>query len=374
VGVASISSGYRGRFDVISQCLRGTLHFALNIARSIRSGIDHNLETAINYFISPRRRQFITLATLSTLGITSRVRAQSYPSKPVTLIVPSAAGGAADSISRAVSDELGKRLKQPVIVENVGGGSGAIGVQKLMRAAPDGYTVLIGNTTDLVVTPIVNRSAGYLPRDYTTIAKLGGTHLSLVVRPGLNVKTTDELVSLARSKPDALTIGLTGTTSLQAFAAAAFVRATGIKLVTVAYKGGAPLLIDLMGGQVDLAITALPGVQSYVSSGKLVALAVLSPQRAPSAPDIPTVDESTTAKGVHVGIWAALVAPPKLPPEIRRTLYEALDDVLRDKAFIDTRAKMGDQLVPPAGSDELAQLLASEEIRFRALAAGMKFE
>lgn len=325
-------------------------------------------------YIEPSRRLFLSTAAISSLGLACSAWSQAYPSRPVVLIVPSAAGGAADSISRAMADELSKRLKQAVVVENLGGGSGAIGVQKLIRAAPDGYTLLLGNTTDLIVTPIVNRAAGYLPKDVTPIAKVGGTMLALVVRPGLNVRTTDELVALARSKPDGLTMGLTGTTSLQAFAAAAFYRATGTKMINVPYRGGAPLLNDLMGGQVDVSITALPGVLPHLPSGKLQALSVLGPKRAFSAPDIPSIDESKTAQGVHVGIWAALVAPPNLPAEIRNTLYSALNEVLSNKSFVDARSKMGDILVQPTDPGELARLLASEEPRFRALAAGMKLE
>jgi tripartite-type tricarboxylate transporter receptor subunit TctC len=152
----------------------------------------------------------------------------------------------------------------------------------------------------MVVTPIANPSAGYATRDFTPIAKVGLTPMALVARPGLGVATVDQLVAQAKARPNGLTLGITGSASLQAFAAVALQRAAGVDLLAVPYKGGAPLLNDLLGGQVDLAvIAALPGAMPHVRAGKLVALGLLSDKRATAAPDIPTVNESASVKGVN---------------------------------------------------------------------------
>lgn len=297
-----------------------------------------------------------------------------YPERPVTLVVPNAAGGAADNLARAFAEELGAKLGQTVIVENVGGASGALGAQKVLRAPSDGYTLLFGTTSDMLVTPIANRVAGYQPQDFTPIAKVGVTQMVLVARPGLGVTTVDQLATLAKGKPNGLSLGTTGNASLQAFAAVALQRAAGIDLLGVPYKGGAPMLNDLLAGQIDLGVAALPGVLGQIRAGKLVALGVLSQQRAAAAPEIPSVNESQAVKGVQIEIWAALAGPPKLPPAVVDTLSRALQGLLTDKTFIDKRARNGDQTPPFETPADFGRFLAAEEQRFRTLASGMKLE
>lgn len=214
------------------------------------------------------------------LGLATAATA-AYPERAITLVVPNAAGGAADSLARSMADELGKRLGQTIIVENVGGASGAIGAQKVLRSAPDGYTLLFGTTSDMVVTPIANKAAGYSVRDFTPLAKVGVTPMTLTARPSLGVTTLDQMVALARQKPDGLTVGTTGSASLQAFATVALQRAAGIDLLGIPYKGGAPLLNDLLGAKIDLGVMTLPAALPHVRSGKLTFLGVLSEARHP---------------------------------------------------------------------------------------------
>jgi tripartite-type tricarboxylate transporter receptor subunit TctC len=312
---------------------------------------------------------------LATLLLPCAAVAQPrYPERPITLVVPNAAGGAADNLARALAEELGSKLGQTVVVENVAGASGALGAQKVLRAPADGYTLLFGTTSDMVVTPIANRVAGYQPQDFTPIGKVGVTQMVLVARPGLGSTTMDQLVTLARSKPNGLSLGTTGNASLQAFAAVALQRTAGIDLLGVPYKGGAPMLNDLLGGQLDLGVAALPGVLAHIRSGKLVALGVLSQQRASAAPEVPSVNESQAIKGVQIEIWAALAGPPKLPPAVVDTLSRALQGLLTDKAFIDKRARNGDQTPPFETPAEFGRFLAAEEQRFRTLASGLKLE
>lgn len=322
--------------------------------------------------LPPRRAWALLLTT--ALFTASALGQGKYPERPVTLIVPNAAGGAADNLARAFAEELQTRLGQTVIVENVAGASGALAAQRVLRSPADGHTLLFGTTSDMVVTPIANRQAGYTPRDFTPIAKVGVTQMVLLARPGLGVNTADQLVALARQKPGAISIGTTGNVSLQAFAAVGLQRAAGIDLLGVPYKGGAPLMNDLLAGQIDVGVVVLPGAVGQVKAGKLVALGVLSDKRAAAAPEIPSVDETQSVKGVHIEIWAALAGPPKLPPAVVDTLSRAVQSLLTDKAFIERRAKGGDQTPPFESPADFARFLAAEEQRYRGLATGLKLE
>ena len=158
----------------------------------------------------PARR--LVLAFLAVLSLS----VQAFPDKPITLVVPNPAGGAADNLARGFAEEMGKRLKQSVIVENVGGASGALGAQKVLRAAPNGYTLFFGTTSDMVVTPIANAGAGYATKDFTPIALVGLTPMALVARNTLGVAGIDPLIAMAKAKPNGLTVGTTGNSSFQA--------------------------------------------------------------------------------------------------------------------------------------------------------------
>jgi len=320
----------------------------------------------------PRRHALAALASLPLWPASGAWAQAPYPEKPITFVVPNAAGGALDNLARSIAEELGKRLKQPIVVDNQGGASGAIGAQKVLRAQPDGYTLLFGSTSDMLVTPIANRQAGYAPGDFTPIARVGTTPMCLVARPGLPVQSVDELAALVRKPGTSLSMGTTGNQSLQAFAAAAVAQALKAEFLTVPYKGGAPMLNDLLGGQLDLAATALPTVIGHVRAGKLRMLGLLSEQRSPLLPDAPTVNESQAIKGVVIEIWAALAAPGKLPPAITEKLHAAVMDMLRDKDFSERRMKLGDMPVPPVSVEEFRRFLVAEERRYTALVPSLR--
>ncbi len=324
---------------------------------------------------SRRRRVLVPLcAALLALACAPAAAQGSYPDKPITLVVPNAAGGAADNLARSMAEELGKRLGQPVVVENVGGASGALGAQRVLRSPADGYTLLFGTTSDMVVTPIANRLAGYSVRDFTPLAKVGVTPLTITARPGLGVTSLDQLVALAREKPNRLSVGTTGNASLQAFATVALQRAAGIDLLGVPYKGGAPLVNDLLGGQLDLGVMTLPAALVQVRAGKLTMRGVLSEKRPASAPDLPTANESQSAKGVVVEIWAALAGPAGLPSGVVDRISRAVQAILADKEFTERRAKLGDAAVPYQTPAEFGRFLLAEDERYRALATGLKLE
>ncbi len=300
--------------------------------------------------------------------------AHAWPDKPITLVVPNPAGGAADNLARGFAEEMSKRLKQTVVVENVGGASGALGAQKVLRASADGYTLIFGNTSDMVVTPIANPSAGYATRDFTPVALVGLTPMALVARPGLGITHVDQLVAQAKARPNGLTVGTTGASSFQAFSTVALQKAGGIDLLAVPYKGGAPLATDLLGGQIDLAVMAMPGAMPHVRAGKLTLLGLLVDKRLPSAPELPTVNEGSAVKGVTMQIWAGIGGPPGLPAPVVETLNATVRDILLDKDFNERRIRNGDLPVTPISAAEFGRFLAAEVDKFRALATGMKLE
>ena len=300
--------------------------------------------------------------------------AHAWPDKPITLVVPNPAGGAADNLARGFAEEMSKRLKQTVVVENVGGASGALGAQKVLRASADGYTLIFGNTSDMVVTPIANPSAGYATRDFTPVALVGLTPMALVARPGLGITHVDQLVAQAKARPNGLTVGTTGASSFQAFSTVALQKAGGIDLLAVPYKGGAPLATDLLGGQIDLAVMAMPGAMPHVRAGKLTLLGLLVDKRLPSAPELPTVNEGAAVKGVTMQIWAGIGGPPGLPAPVVETLNATVRDILLDKDFNERRIRNGDLPVTPISAAEFGRFLAAEVDKFRALATGMKLE
>lgn len=308
-------------------------------------------------------------ATLTGLALA----AQAYPDKPITLVVPNPAGGAADNLARGFAEEMAKRLKQPVVVENVGGASGALGAQKVLRSPADGYTLIFGNTSDMVVTPTANRRAGYAPGDFTPVALVGRTPMTLVARAGLGVNTMDDLLAKARAQPGKLTVGTTGATSFQAFATVALQKAANIELLAVPYKGGAPLTNDLLGGQIDLAVMAMPGAMPHVRAGKLTLLGLMVEQRLPTAPDLPTVNQAGV-QGVEMQIWAGIAGPAGLPAEIVEKLNTTVREILTDQAFNERRLKNGDIPVTPMTAAEFGRFVATETEKFATLARGMTLE
>lgn len=313
-------------------------------------------------------------ALLVAFAATLAQAAHAWPDKPITLVVPNPAGGAADNLARGFAEEMSKRLKQTVVVENLGGASGALGAQKVLRAPADGYTLIFGNTSDMVVTPIANPGAGYSTRDFTPIALVGLTPMALVARPGLGVTGIDQLVAQAKARPNGLSVGTTGASSFQAFATMALQKAAGIDLLAVPYKGGAPLATDLLGGQIDLAVMAMPGAMPHVRTGKLTLLGLLVDKRLPTAPELPTVNEGTVFKGVTMQIWAGIGGPPGLPAPVVETLNATVREILLDKEFNERRVRNGDLPVTPMSAAEFGRFLAAEVDKFRALATGMKLE
>lgn len=320
--------------------------------------------------LSVHRRSL--LAALLLAAAVSPARSQSYPDKPITLVVPYPAGASVDRIGRALAAELSKRLdNKPVVVENVGGASGTIGAKKVQRAPADGYTLLLGSVNDLMVGPAALKS-GYSVRDFTPIAKLSTNSTVLVAHPGLPANNIDELTALAKRGREPLLLGATGTAMMQTIGGTLVADAAGFKVSHVVYKGGAPLLTDLVGGQVQVGTIALTGALPMIRAGKLKALGIISAHRDPTAPEIPTVNEGKTVNGAEADLWTGLFGPAGLPAPVVTRLASAMREVLSDTSYREAEFKAGSIPSEPADPQSFQQYLLHEEARLRAVLVNLK--
>jgi tripartite-type tricarboxylate transporter receptor subunit TctC len=257
--------------------------------------------------------------------------AQGWPSaRPITLIVPFTPGGNVDFAGRVLATRLQERLKQNVIVENVAGAGGIVGVQRAVQATPDGYTLLIGVDSPISIARFVTPSAvRYDPqRDLAPIGMLNAAPMIIVGRPGLPANNFGELLKLARAQPGKLSYGTSGVGTVLHLAMERLKILAGIDLLHVPYKGGAPIVTDLIGNQVDLAMLVTVATLPQVKSGKIKAFAVTTAQRVPQAPEIPTLTEFAELAGFDMVAWTGLFAPAKTPAAIVERLNAELNQAL----------------------------------------------
>lgn len=290
--------------------------------------------------------------------------AQSYPGKPITLVVPYPAGAAVDRVGRALATQMSQRLGTTIVVENVGGASGSIGARKVQRSVPDGYTLLLGTVNDMVVAPVVLK-AGYSVKDFTPIARLSVNSTVLVAHPGFPANNVDEMVAFAKSSALPLQSGATGVAMMQTIGGTLMAEAAGFKMEHVVYKGGAPLMQDLVAGQVKLGTVALTSALPLIREGKLKALGVISEQRDPSAPNIPAIHESKTFKGISADLWSGLFAPANLPAPVLARLTAVVREVLLDPSYRAAEFKAGSIVVEPGEPQAFAAYLQNEVTRLQ---------
>ncbi len=266
------------------------------------------------------------------LGPTLPVQAQSYPDKPIRLIVPFAPGGVTDTSGRIVAEGLSRRLKQQVIIENKPGASGNIGAQLVAKAAPDGYTLLLALDGTLVINPHAYQQVGFDPiKDFAPIAKLGDSVIILVANPNASIQNLKELIALSKATPQGLSFGTSGNGSITQVAGELLKLNSGANLVHIAYKGGGPAAADVVAGHTPLAFSSASSVSQYIQAGKLIAIGVPSARRSAAFPDIPTFSESGIA-GVELNSWVGILAPAHTPEAILKQLNTEINAVLADPA------------------------------------------
>lgn len=254
-------------------------------------------------------------AAAITVCVSLQCVAQVYPSKPVRLIAPYPPGGGADTAARIVAQGLTESTKQQFIVDNRPGASGQIGTELVARAAPDGYTLLLGNVGPNAILPASGTKIPYdAIADFTPISLVAVSEYALTVHPSLPVKTVKDLIILAKAQPGKIAFGSTGIAGGPHLAGELFSNLAGIRLLHVAYKGGAPVMTALLSGEVPISFSTLPTVLPFRANGKLRVVAVTGPKRSPFAPDIPAVAE--TIRGYEVTQWYGILAPAKTDPGI----------------------------------------------------------
>ncbi len=253
--------------------------------------------------------------------------AQTYPSRPITLVVPFAVGGSNDIVGRAIGKKLSEAWGQPVVVDNRGGAGGVIGTSAVAAAAPDGYTLLLVSPT-FTINPAVKKNLPFDPiRDFTPVAFIARSPLLLTASNKLPVKSARELLDLAKSRPGQITYASSGPGSINQISAELIALSAGVKFLHVPYKGGAPGLNDLVGGHVDLYVSSLPQVLPLARSGQARALAVTSARRTALLPEVPTLEEAGIS-GVDMWSWWGIVGPAGMPANVVNALNAEIGKML----------------------------------------------
>jgi tripartite-type tricarboxylate transporter receptor subunit TctC len=301
--------------------------------------------------------------------------ADTWPDKPVRMIVPFPAGSSTDIVSRILAQKLGLRLGQQVIIDNRSGASGAIGADAVARAAPDGYTIGIATLSTHALAASLNPNLSYNPvTDFAPVIMIGSAPYALGVYAGLPAKNVAELIALAKAKPRALNYASAGPASLAHLAGAMFAYMAGVELTHVPYRSSGQAVLDLTEGRIEMQFGTLAPTLPYIRAGKIRALAVTSARRSASLPDVPTLDESGL-RGYEASLWMAMVAPPALPAAIVERLNRDMTAVL---AAPDTLAALDAQGMEaePSTPEDLRRRIAAEIDKWRNLitAAGIHID
>ncbi len=295
------------------------------------------------------RRQFLHLAAgAATLAASVRMAAaDTYPSRPITIVVPFAAGGGTDILARILAEHMGGLFGQTVLVENVAGAAGAIGVERVVRAPADGYTLSVGTLTTHVLIGGLYKLNFDLLNDLAPIAELASEPLMICVRKSLPANNLQELIAWLKANPGKANAGIPGAGSTGNLAGIAFQNATGTKFQFVPYRGDGPAVQDLVAGNIDLMIEPSSNFVAQVQAGTIRALAVASKTRHPGLPDVPTTDEAGLP-GFYASIWFGMWAPRATPKDILAKVNEVTVKTLADPGVRARLDKLGDQVSPPA--------------------------
>ena len=269
----------------------------------------------------------LTCVIVMSCVVSAALAQDGYPNRPIKIIVPFSPGGGGDAVVRSISEKLGERLGQPIIIDNRPGASGFIGAQVVASAAPDGYTILMGFDGSLVVAPNLMKAPFDTVADFVPITKLNDATLILAAHSSLGVKSLKELVELSKTKPGGLTFGSSGAATTTHLAGELLAQRSGMILTHVPYKGGGQAVTDVLGGQIPLIFTVIPTVYSFVKDGRLRAVGVASAKRSSVLPEVPTIIE-LGFPGFEVSSWYGLLAPAKTPKPIIDRLQKEVAAVL----------------------------------------------
>jgi len=286
--------------------------------------------------------------------------AQPYPSKPIRLVVGFAPGGAADFVSRAFQDPLGKALGQPIVVENRPGAGSSIAAEHVAKSAPDGYTVLIASPSSILVNPLISPKAGFQPlKDLVPVGKVSSSPLILSVNPAVGVSSVQELIALAKKNPGKLNYATSGNGSAPHMAAVLFLRLAQVDMVHVPFKGGAPAVQSVLAGDTQLAFATPPSVLPLVQAGRLRALAITSKNATALIPGVPGMGEAGVPD-YEIGFWYGFFVPAGTPADVVRRLFDATSQVLKAPETARILAREGTETAASGSPEEFGRFLAED--------------
>ena len=310
---------------------------------------------------------------LSLLFVPMLALAQAYPSKPVRLIVPFPAGGPADIFGRGLAQGMSENLGQPVIVENVGGVGGVLGVDRAAKASPDGYTLALNSASTVSIAPYSLSKMPYdVKKDLALITVVVRVPEVLAVHPSLPAKDLAQLIAYARANPGKVNFGSAGSGSITHLAGELLKAEAKVDMVHIPYKGAAPAVTDLLSGQVQMGIFDVPILLGHIRAGKLKALAITSAKRAQTLPDVPTTAE-LGYPNVTSDNWYGLVAPAATPPDVRKRIHAAATAALRSPALIEQYAKVSG-VASPGTPEDYAAFLAGEQAKWSRVVKAIGFK
>jgi tripartite-type tricarboxylate transporter receptor subunit TctC len=302
--------------------------------------------------------------------------AQSFPSKAVNLVVPYPAGGPSDFVARQLQPELNRLLGQPVIIENIGGVGGAIGIQKVLTAPADGYNMTLGTPMELVLAPLAMSAVKFKPDDMKLVAQLVTTTMVLITRKDLPANNVEELIAMAK-KPGAkeLSYGSVGPGSLYHLIGEKFAQQTGTKMLHVPYKGAAPLMTDLMGGQIDMVFIPLAGsTPAMITEGKVKALGLTTKTAHPRFPNIAPLAAQKGLEGFEFDLWAGIEVPKNTPADVTARLNKAIYEALQNADIRKAYEATGNTVAKPMSPEDLARVYNSETARYQAIAKSINLQ
>ena len=297
--------------------------------------------------VSYLRKPIVVLLLTMSQALVQAASAQDYPSRPITFIVPLAPGGGADTLARILADRMKTTLGQPIVVENIPTATGTVGVGRLAQAAPDGYTIGVGDQTTNVVSSLTNAVRYDVLNDFDPIALLSTSPVALIAIKTMPAADLRQLIVWLRNHPDGATVASFGQGSGPNIIGAAFQRLTGTKFRMVTYRGNAAAIPDLISGQIDLMFVEQSIMMAQLAGGSIKAYAMLAQSRSAAAPDVPTIEDAG-GPPLHIVTWRGMWAPKGTPPHVSRRLGAAVVEALSDPAVQKRIAEIGQEVVPAA--------------------------
>ena len=310
----------------------------------------------------------LVLSALVLTALAASANAQTWPqARAITLVVGYPAGGSVDLVARVIAEPLGKRLGGQIIIENVGGAGGTIGAQKVVNAAPDGYTLLLGSGSEVSIARIYNAAVKYNGEtDLTGIGLIGVTPMVFVAGPKAGVKSMDEALALAKRNPGKFNFASSGVGTPLHVAGELINLKAGTSIKHVPYRGAAQMVQDVLGNNIEFGVFVLSSALPHIESGKMMPLAVTTPERSRAAPQIPAMSEFAKMKDYNMNVWFGLFGPAKLPAPMAAKLNKELGDVLRDPAVWQKLQKAG--ISNEGGTPQaLAGFIRAEPLRVRSV-------